>query len=901
MPQFTSKNDRDEIRRTLQRIAGPAWERGDVVELRALNAQSGGTVVGYFDAGHLDQFVEAAAEISGKAAGVYITLNPVKRDCLARAANRIKRAKDTSSDPDITHRHWLLIDTDPKRPRGISSNDAEHERALERAKEIRAWLQKRGWPLPLYADSGNGGHLLYRVDLPADDGELLERVLKSLAEQFNDDGVSVDRSVHNPARISKLYGTLACKGDELPDRPHRLARLLEVPEHIEIVSREQLESIVGVTIPRARAASNGQPAAQVQQDFDVVGYLKAHNVEVGKSKPYADGGTLWELKQCPWRPAESDGGSFVIQFVNGNIAAGCNHSKCAGKGWDDLRDEIDPSWRKANGHSPGKKGPSVADQLVALSADDDLFHTAEGRPYATIRKGHHSETWPIDSDFYRLILTERLYRRNIIANDKALDDATRVLECRAIIDGPIRSIHVRTAEHSGKMYIDLCDDEWEAVEVGSDGWRIITDPPVRFVRYPGMLPLPRPVTGGKVDELRKYINVTDSDWPLLVGWIIGALRPRGPYPILWVSGEQGSCKSTACRYVRSLVDPNGAPLRDVPRDTQNLMIWAKNSHVIGLDNLSDISKDLSNAMCRLATGGGYSQKKNYKDDEESQFYSIRPQLVNGIGEIATRSDFLQRSLRINLPVIPKSQRKTEKELDARFADVRPSIFGALLTAMSHGQKHLPEVEQTELDLPRLADFAVWVIAVEEALGWPPGTFKEAMRRTQSESNDLAISASPVAEAIRLFVLERKEWTGKWSTLFEELNKCTEERIRKAEDWPKNATWLSTRLREVAPNLREIGLDIDCDDKARPKTLTLRIRQAAGKGSGGLASGDLSPYLTTPHAMSYGMDKGPYPDEIYKRLLEFWKVANSTTVPVAPVAIPSLTFGYSDGTQAHAGL
>src|SRR5262249_29376154 len=148
-----------------------------------------------------------------------------------------------------------------------------------------------------------------------------------------------------------------------------------------------------------------------------------------------------------------------------------------------------------------------------------------------------------------------------------------------------------------------------------------------------------------------------------------------------------------CRRLRAVIDPNGSPLRDSPKNEQTLMIWAKNSHVIAMDNLSSVSQDLSNAMCRLATGGGHSERGLYTDDTEKLFYAARPQILNGIGDIAPRSDFLDRALSIYSPVVPKSQRKTEKELDARFAQLHGSILGALLTAASHGLKRLPEVEK----------------------------------------------------------------------------------------------------------------------------------------------------------------------------------------------------------------
>ena len=186
-------------------------------------------------------------------------------------------------------------------------------------------------------------------------------------------------------------------------------------------------------------------------------------------------------------------------------------------------------------------------------------------------------------------------RKGVVANDSALDDAIATLEGKALFDGPECPVHVRTAQADGKLYIDLCNDAWEVVEIADDGWRVTSQCPVKFIRKEGMLPLPRPVEGGKMEQLRPFINVTDDDWLLAVAWLMAAIRPTGPYPILVVNGEHGSCKSTTCRRLRSLVDPNACRSASRPKDDQTLMIWATNSHVIALDNLSSMPTWLSDA------------------------------------------------------------------------------------------------------------------------------------------------------------------------------------------------------------------------------------------------------------------------------------------------------------------
>lgn len=212
-------------------------EADAVLELRIPNTRRG-TVAGYFN--DVETAVKAVGAWNGKAPGIYCTLNPVNPVLLARANNRLREyvpRDEGTDDSDILHRRFLPIDFDPKRPKGISSTDTEHESALERARACREWLMGQGWPMPILANSGNGSHLLYRLDLPNDEDvrSLVENCLKAIAVRFSDTAVIVDTGIFNASRLWKVYGTLACKGDPMPDRPHRLAHILEAPDKLEVV------------------------------------------------------------------------------------------------------------------------------------------------------------------------------------------------------------------------------------------------------------------------------------------------------------------------------------------------------------------------------------------------------------------------------------------------------------------------------------------------------------------------------------------------------------------------------------------------------------------------------------------------------------------------------------------
>jgi hypothetical protein len=334
----------------IQHTASVFFQPGTIAELRIIDTHRG-TVSGYFD--NSPAFIRAAQQWSGKAPAVYCTLNPCTPALLARAANRLKdRVKSTTSDKDIVRRVWFPLDFDPVRPADISATEVEHDAALQRAEACTTWLAYRGWPAPVAADSGNGGHRLYRIDLPNDDASraLLQRCLEALAMYFTDSVVALDVSVFNAARIWKVYGTMACKGDHLPERPHRLSRLLDVPSTLACVTRQQLEGVAALLpAPATSTPRRGMPQGV---PFDLPQWITSHGLPVVSEGLWQHSGYRWVLNPCPWNSAHTNKSAFVVQFASGAIAAGCHHNGCHGNNWHALRDLYEPGWRAYRDNPP---------------------------------------------------------------------------------------------------------------------------------------------------------------------------------------------------------------------------------------------------------------------------------------------------------------------------------------------------------------------------------------------------------------------------------------------------------------------------------------------------------------------------------------------------------------------
>ena len=477
-----------------------------------------------------------------------------------------------------------------------------------------------------------------------------------------------------------------------------------------------------------------------------------------------------------------------------------------------------------NGSSDSSRQETQATMLLGLteSAGVQLYHSAGADPdgYASVPIEGHRETWRIGAKMFRYWLQRLFWQQHKSAvNAQALQDVIGVLRGQAMFEGAERPVFVRLAEFEGAIWLDLANEDWQAVRIDHQGWTVVNEPPVRFVRPRGMLPLPIPEPGGSIDDLRPFVNVgDDADWLLVVSWLVATLRPNGPFPLLGIHGEQGSAKSTTCRMLRALVDPNEAALRSEPRDERDLMIAASNGWVVALENLSKVPIWLSDALCRLATGGGFGTRELYSDGEEKLFNAKRPVMLNGITELATRPDLLDRSILINLPRISDDRRCTEAELWRDFDAAKPRILGAVLDAVSMALRNLDSVV---LECkPRMADFAQWGCAAEPAFGCEPGAFMVSYRGNRETANESAIESSIIAGPLLAMLNGCDKWEGTATELKAALEDAAGDRATKDRGWPKRPHILSGELKRIAPNLRRMGFDVDIG-KSGPRFVHIR--------------------------------------------------------------------------------
>ena len=436
-----------------------------------------------------------------------------------------------------------------------------------------------------------------------------------------------------------------------------------------------------------------------------------------------------------------------------------------------------------NDHAWDTVGLTKGKALLSLAGAGSYFHTEDGAAFAVVPVNGHQEVCRVRSKTFREWLVRQYYNsRHEPPGKEALECAVGVLEAKAKIEMSERPVHLRVAEHNGNIYLDLADKSWRAVEVTKSGWKVVANPPVLFCREKGMLPLPVPEYGGSVTDLRPFLNLPDDpQWVLFVAWIMAALLPHGPYPILVLQGEQGSCKSTAARTARALVDPSTVMLRSKPREDRELFIAANNSRVLAIDNMSGIEDWLSDGLCCIATGGGYAKRENYTDTDEVILNVERPLILNGIDDIAIRPDLADRSLILTLPRMGDAYRP-ESELNAELERAMPKIFGAFLDGVS---AVLANVEKVSLPTyPRMADFAKRITAAEPALPWDPGMFMEVYTGNRKDAMSAALDADLVGTTCVTLIVGCKSWSGYAGDLLALLSKRAPEGAANSRSWHK---------------------------------------------------------------------------------------------------------------------
>ncbi|MEO7938502.1 MAG: hypothetical protein ABIR55_07755, partial [Burkholderiaceae bacterium] len=405
-------------------------------------------------------------------------------------------------------------------------------------------------------------------------------------------------------------------------------------------------------------------------------------------------------------------------------------------------------------------------------------------------------------------------KTQMAVRDQSLREALSTLQALGRFNGEPRAVDVRVAMIGGKYYLDLCEPgNSRAIELVANHWRIVDCPPVLFVRGEAMQPLPTPEHGGNMAPLWNIANIPEPLRLLVVAWLIDSLRPETPYPGLELVGEQGSGKSTAAEALRRIIDPSSCNLRGSPKTVEDIYVAAGQNHLVAYENVSHLAGPMQDALAVLSTGGGYSKRQLYSNDEEHIINVRRPWMVNGISIAVTQQDLVDRVISVECPVIAERQPSSQQWIE--FEKAVPSILGGLLDTAAKALGVLPTMKLPAADRPRLVEFVLLGMAVSTVSGKSQDEFLHAFKELRAETVARTLDASPVAAAV--VDMTDIDPNGITASVKDILARLERHKPQGAEAWPRSPKGLGDALRRAAPALRQMG--VEC--------------MYLGKGSGGV--------------------------------------------------------------------
>ena len=414
--------------------------------------------------------------------------------------------------------------------------------------------------------------------------------------------------------------------------------------------------------------------------------------------------------------------------------------------------------------------PKKDEILIGIATQHcEFFHDNQGEAYAKIPVKNHMEIWNISSIGFKDWIAHQLWSQYRDGLSKtSYESALITLRGIATYECPSEEVYLRVAQINNEIYIDMCNEDWQVIKVDSIGWSLINKSPVSFIRSKNIQALKIPSTNGDIKLLKSHINIKEKDFVLVVGWLLMSMQAgTGAYPILVLRGSAGCGKTTTSRMLRELVDPNIATLLSKPK-TENLRVIGTNNHVLAFDNLSGIGANQSDALCKISTGDNQTVRKLYTTNEEFTISLKKPILLNGIDEIAKRSDMASRSIKIDLSKV-QDYRSETSIWNAFISDI-PSILGGLLDGLSVA---LNQYENTRINnLPRMGDFSKWATAAGQAYGWMKDEFMLAYTENLEQSHLDSIESSEFASALVLMFDCQSEFKGSPIELLNQLELLT---------------------------------------------------------------------------------------------------------------------------------
>lgn len=469
------------------------------------------------------------------------------------------------------------------------------------------------------------------------------------------------------------------------------------------------------------------------------------------------------------------------------------------------------------------KPETQAETIIRLVEEKDtiLFHDTAKDPYAAIMIDGHREVWNIDNTDFNTWLNSLYYSaEKKPAKKDSLSQAKEVLKARAVFENTkVIPLDTRVAELDNAFWYNLSNNDWQAVKITADGWKIEDNPPILFKRFRHQNSQYQPSKDGDIKRILKYINLQEN-YTLFLCWLVCCFVPNIPHAMPIFFGEKGAAKTTACTLLKKLIDPSALETLTMQRSLRSMAVNLQQHWFLPFDNISHISEEVSDTLCRAITGGGIQQRKLFTDADDYIFTFQKCLALNGINNVANRPDLIDRAILIELCRIKESDRQELSKLIADFEKDLPYILGGIFDTLSKAMSIYPTVKLDKL--PRMADFARWGYAIGEALGGLGNEFLDEYNINQGKRNIEILNTDTVATLVIAFMEDKTEWAGLISELYNHLATIAPQYgiNSKGKEFPTAPNVLSRRLNGLKSNLQEAGISFKTTSKMQGREIVL---------------------------------------------------------------------------------
>lgn len=790
-------------------------------EVRILRTRKG-TLSGYFN--DSTKLLKAIKPYNGEN-NIFFSLNTIIPDIVNRSKNHLTEwAKNTTTDKEIKQRDWILIDLDPERPAGVSSTDEELSHAEELAEQIENFLNEQGFSEPVKCMSGNGYHLLYPISLEntLESTTLIKDFLAAIDRKFSNKAVKVDTTTYNAARITKLYGTIACKGDSTESRPHRQSCIVSAPNVWENISAEQIEDIIALCKPiseknEKKTSSNftmngdNKTTSYIHPKINIREFCESHGIEISHEKAWCDG-ICYVLSTCPWNPDHTDKSAYIIEFPNGKITAGCHHNSCSEENWrtllnrfPDMKEYLQPPQKTLAKKDDSMDNMSASEILLAdiKEAGHQFYHDKGEKGYVAVPlENGHIEYMAVQDKRYRQLLQRMYYQKY----KKALRQDSRrqvvdTVEAEAIFQGADINPGIRCKYYNNKIYYYIADKEQTVICIDKEGIHVLESSPIPFIRSYNMqeqvMPMDREKQDGKKPSFRKLARKywkfkTEDDLLLHNVVLLTRFVSDIPCPIVYYRGDRGSAKTTSMRLDQLFLDPSTTDIRALPSSETDIVAILYGSYSVSFDNIEgNLPSNYANLFCICSTSGYYSKRRLFYDNDTVDISLHTHLSFSGITNIAHRADLLDRCICLSSKRIPNSERRTEREILTEFKNDLPYLLYRGMKIMSKALKLLETLELAEL--PRMGDFARIGYAVAEVMKYGGEHFLEVYKKNQDNLLEVCAEEDTLLTVIISFTKEFSYFHGTITELQGALTKYAQKMDIDTRYLIKNSNTLSRKL------------------------------------------------------------------------------------------------------------